>query len=148
MSEKSKIDPQHSSTRRLLRTLGPILAGIGLLLSIVGMVDFFSSFGSFEPPHYFWCVILGLPVLFLGIVMCQVAFLGTVARYVSAEAAPVQKDTFNYLAEGTKAGVKTVAQAVGEGLAAANGVVHCPKCNQGNDADAKFCKDCGASLVR
>lgn len=95
MSEETKIDPQHPSTRRLLRTLGPILVGIGLLLIIVGMVGFFSSFGSFEPPHYFWCGFLGMPLLFVGIVMCQLAFLGTVARYVSAEAAPVHKDTFN-----------------------------------------------------
>jgi len=148
MSDETKIDPQHSSTRQLLRTLGPTVVGIGLLLIIVGMVDFFSVFGSMESPHLFWCVFLGMPVLFVGVVMCQFAFFGAVARYISGEAAPVQKDTFNYLADGTKEGVKTVAQAIGEGLSAAHAGVHCGQCNHSNDADARFCKNCGAPLVR
>jgi hypothetical protein len=64
----------------------------------------------------------------------------------------VQKDTFNYLAEGTQGGVRTVARAVGQGLAAGmrgDGQAgrHCPRCSQGNDADAKFCKGCGAALA-
>jgi hypothetical protein len=152
MGEEQKIDPKHSTTRSVLRTLGPALAVLGLLLIAVGMVSFFSAFGTFEPPRYFWCVFLGMPVLFVGVVLCMMGFLGLFARYVSGEAAPVQKDTFNYLAEGTKGGVKTLAQAVGEGLAAGRGGVgkaqaRCPRCDHGNDADARFCNKCGTPLA-
>jgi hypothetical protein len=151
MSEEQKIDPRHHTTRTVLRTLGPPLAVLGLLLIAVGVVSFFSAFGTFEPPRYFWCVFLGIPVLFVGVVLCLMGFLGSFARYVSGEAAPVQKDTFNYLAEGTKGGVKTFAQAVGEGLAAGMGgegktKARCPRCEHANDADAKFCNKCGTPL--
>jgi hypothetical protein len=148
MSEENKIDPKHGTSRTILRMLGPTITGIGLLFIVIGAGSFFSSFGSFEPPRYFWCIFLGLPLLFLGVVMCMFGFLGSFARYVAGEAAPVQKDTFNYLAEGTKEGVKTIATAIGEGLAAGKTATTCRQCSHGNEADAKFCKNCGAPLVK
>jgi hypothetical protein len=151
MSEETKIDPKHASVQRALRMWGPILAGIGLLLIIIGIGSFFASFGSFEPPRYFWCAFLGMPILFVGLVFCGFAFLGAIARYQTGEVAPVAKDTFNYLAEGTREGVKTVAAAIGEGIATGMSGSpkvdnRCPMCGHSNDADAKFCKDCGAAL--
>jgi hypothetical protein len=152
MNDETKIDPKHSSVRSVLRIVGPTVAGIGLLLTLIGMVSFFTSFGSFRPPRYFWCAFLGLPLLGVGLAISKFAFLGVIARYVSGETAPVAKDTFNYLAEGSQEGVKTLATAVGEGLAAGRGRVEkadlcCRRCQHVNDADAKFCKNCGASLA-
>jgi hypothetical protein len=149
MSEENEIDPKHSTTRTILRTLGPTIAVIGLVLIVISMVNFFSSFGGFEPPKYFWCGFLGIPLLFVGMVMTQYGFLGSFLRYFSGEAAPVQKDTFNYLAEGTKGGIKTVATAVGEGLAVGKVAGEkpsnrCLKCDHINDPDARFCKNCGS----
>jgi hypothetical protein len=144
MSEEQKIDPKHSATRKALLTLCRAVALIGLLLLAVGLVSFFSAFGTSEPPRYAWCFFLGLFVLFLSVALCVMGFL-----CVPGEAAPVQKDTF---AEGTKGVVKTVAQAVGEGLAAGTGgdgkaKSRCPRCDHGNDADAKFCNKCGTPLA-
>lgn len=152
MSEETKIDPKHTSTRHILRIVGPILAGIGLLLIIIGVGSFFASFGSFQPPRFFWCVFLGMPLLFVGLVLCGFGFQGAVLRYQLGEVAPVTKDTFNYLAEGTQEGVKTVAAAIGEGIAAGMSGSRasdnpCHKCGQTNDPDAKFCKNCGATLA-
>jgi hypothetical protein len=84
--------------------------------------------------------------------MCGFAFQGAIARYQAGEVAPVAKDTINYLAEGTQEGVKTVATAVAEGIAAGMGGPRkadnrCPKCSHSNDADAKFCKNCGVALT-
>jgi zinc-ribbon domain len=147
MNEEEKIDPRHSTTRAVLRVAGPVLAGIGLLLIVIGMASFFSSFGTFGPPRYFWCAFVGMPLLFVGLVLSQFAFYGAFAGYLSGEGAPVVKDTFNYLAEGTRGGVKTTAEAIAEGLSAAGPRAVCPRCNQVNDADARFCKHCGAALV-
>jgi len=69
------------------------------------------------------------------------------------------KDTFNYVADGTQGGVKTVASAAGQGLAegmrSAGGaggegkvLVRCHKCTGENDASAKFCDQCGAALAK
>jgi hypothetical protein len=98
MSEESKIDPKHSTSRLVLRTVGPIIAGLGLVLTVIKFGSLLSSFGSSELPRYFWCAFVGLPLLGVGAAMSMFAFLGSVSRYVSGEAAPVQKDTFNYLA--------------------------------------------------
>jgi hypothetical protein len=153
MSEESKIDPRHSITRVVLRTLGPIIAALGLILTVIGFGSFLASFGTFESPRYFWCAFVGLPLLFVGTSLCMLAFLGSFARYVFGEAAPVQKDTFNYLAEGTKGGLRTVAKAVGEGLTegmqkARSEVIRCPNCHHDNDTNAKSCKNCGSSLTK
>jgi len=151
MNEETKLDPKHQDTRRILRTIGPPLAGIGLLLMIVGLGSFFASMGSFAPPRFFWCAFVGMPLLFVGLVLSLLGFQGAIFRYQAGEIAPVAKDTFNYLADGTQEGVRTVACAVGEGLAAGMGGHKktgnpCPKCRQPNDLDAKFCKQCGGAL--
>lgn len=106
------------------------------------------------PPRYFWCAFIGLPLLAVGTSVLRAAYVGAIARYLAGEAAPVAKDTFDYMADGTREGVKTIATAVGEGLAAGSAgaaksaLVHCPKCNQANDPAAKFCKSCGAPLSK
>jgi hypothetical protein len=145
---------QHQDTRAILRVIGPVTALVGLAFTVVGVGNFFSSFGSFEfePPRYFWCAFVGLPLLGVGVGICKFAFFGAVARYMVNEAAPVAKDAFNYMADGTTDGVRHIAKAVGEGIATGIGQrpagtsALCRACNKSNDADAKFCKGCGAPL--
>jgi hypothetical protein len=148
----SSIDPRHGEVRSVLRIVGPLVLASGLLLIGIGVASLFDSMHSFGPPKYFWCAFLGVPVLFLGLVMTIPAFMGSVTRYVSAEVAPVHKDTFNYLAHGTSGGVRTLATALREGLATgvnqaeAGRYVACPSCQVPNLANAQFCHQCGASL--
>ena len=157
--EGGKIDRDHEAKRNVLRTVGPIVLGVGVIFMIVGAVDFFRTVGSLGgPPKLFWCFFVGMPLLFLGSVMTSAGYMGAVGRYTSAEAAPVAKDTFNYMADGTADGVRKMAEAVGEGLSDAMGAavaggaaeagVRCCKCNKVNDADAKFCDECGFSLQK
>ena len=152
MHEEQKINPKHREIRQVLRIAGPLAAGLGLLLIAIGFGSFFMSFGGGGPPRFFWCAFLGMPILFVGTAMCMFGFMGAVARYQAGEVAPVGKDTFNYLAEGTKGGVQTVAAAVGAGLAqgmAGTGkTVPCPKCGHLGDADSKFCDECGTLLAK
>lgn len=151
---EKQINPGHQSIRNTMRVLGPIILGLGLLLIVIGAVSFFASFGSMEPPKYFWCPFLGIPLLFVGAVMTSYGFLGKVMRYQAQEMAPVAKDTFNYMAEGTKEGIKTVAGAVGQGLAegglglggGGKTKVRCHKCNALAEPEAKFCSACGEAL--
>ena len=161
MYNKGEIDPGHRGPRNFFRAVGPVVAVIGLILIVVGIGSFFSKaakFGDpsdeFGPPKYFWCVFVGIPVLFVGLVLSKFGYMGKVARYVAQEIAPVGKDTFNYMAEGTKDGVRTVAGAIGEGLregmSGESGApsVRCHKCNALVDEGAKFCSDCGTSLEK
>ena len=156
IDDGSRIDPNHRDIRDVLRIIGPIVLGLGLLLIAIGMISFFGAFGSFGPPKYFWCCFLGGPLLFVGIVMTSYGYMGRVARYTAGEMAPVAKDTFNYVATESTEGITAVASAIGEGLTA-GGValggetkesVRCHKCNSVQDANAKFCDDCGTALLK
>jgi hypothetical protein len=152
MSDEERINPGHMQVRRVLRLAGPIVLGLGVVLMMVGLGSFFSSFGSFESPRYFWCCFLGMPLVMVGLVMCQFGFMGAITRYQVGEIAPVGKDTFNYMADGTKDGVQTVASAIGSGLSqgmsGAATTARCPKCGHSNDTDAKFCDECGSALLK
>jgi hypothetical protein len=116
MNENQLKSPQHDSVRKVLRTGGPALIGVGLILMIIGFASFFGSFSGPGMPNYFWCAFLGMPVLFVGIVMTKWGYLGAAYRYVAGETAPVLKDTANYIGEGIQPGVKAVAKAVTEGI--------------------------------
>ena len=151
MRDDQKLNPNKTGTRSILRVVGPVIAGIGLIFVIIGAGSFFSSFGSFEPPRYFWCAFVGMPMLVVGIAISNLAFMGALLRFQAREVAPVAKDTFNYMAEETADGVKTMAAAVSEGFSAglsadSSAEVNCPQCSHRSDVDAKFCDECGTSL--
>jgi hypothetical protein len=132
--------------------LGPVLIVVGAIFVISGMVSFFSAFGDFnKDPDKFWMCFAGMPIAMLGLFLTKVGFMGAAARFVAGEIAPVGKDTINYMARGTRGAVKDVTSAIAEGLregadGEAGVVVRCLKCDEENDADAKFCNACGAAI--
>ena len=138
MDKKEK----HERTKRILKIVGPIVAAAGLILAVlavVGFVSFFSSFGSGGMPSLFWCAFVGMPVFVIGLGITFTAFRREIATYQKNESAPV----INEFAEDIKPAVQSVASAVRE-TAAQDAI--CPDCGEKNDADAKFCKNCGAAL--
>jgi ribosomal protein L40E len=147
-----EINPGHEGVRAALRLVGPVIAGMGLLFLVIGLVSFFSAFGGGGFPRYFWCAFVGMPLLAIGVGITKFAYLGAVARYMAGEAAPVGKDVTNYMVAGTKDSIRDVATAVGEGLAAAgrqttDRQLICRKCGAENEAGANFCHSCGAPFV-
>ncbi|HUW31359.1 MAG TPA: zinc ribbon domain-containing protein [Planctomycetota bacterium] len=153
-----KIDPGHEEKRAVLRVFGVLILAAGIIITIIAFADLIVSGSSFKMPHYAWLAFIGIPLMGVGSALCKFGFMGSVARYSAGEMAPVGKDTFNYVADGTKDSLKGVAQAVGSGLAAGMGAagtgqqsaakVRCHKCNQLNAAAAKFCSQCGAALLK
>lgn len=135
MDKKEK----HERTKRILKIVGPIVAAAGLILAVVGFVSFFSSFGGDGMPSLFWCAFVGMPVFVIGLGITFTAFRREIATYQKNESAPV----INEFAEDIKPAVQSVASAVRE-TAAQDAI--CPNCGEKNDADAKFCKNCGAAL--
>ena len=107
---------RHQGTRFFLRVAGPAVAAVGLVFLIIGLASFFSAFGGDGSPRLFWCAFVGMPLLFVGGVLCMFGFMGAVARYTAAEQVPVATDAINDLAEGTQGAVRTVARAVAEGV--------------------------------
>ena len=105
----------HSKQRRVLRTIGPAMTLVGLIFLAIGMISFFRAFGSYGPPRYFWCAFIGMPLTFIGLAICNFAFMGKIARYTANEMAPVGKDTFNYMAKETQEGVEDISEAIFKG---------------------------------
>ncbi len=143
-------DPGHDDVRSLLRTIGPAMVAIGLIFIVIGFGSFFTAFGSFEPPRYFWCAFVGMPLAGVGMMISKFAYLGTVTRFVAGEVAPVGKDVTNYMVEGTKDSIRDAAIAVGEGFAAAKTPhgLRCTKCGTDNETSANFCRECGSPLAK
>ena len=134
IDDGSRIDPGHNKTRKTLRIAGPILLGVGLLLTATIILGFF-----------------GIPLIFIGGVMTMYGYMGKVARYSAGEMAPVAKDTFNYVATESTEGITAVASAIGQGLKEGEETkesIRCHKCNSVQDKDAKFCDDCGAAILK
>jgi hypothetical protein len=77
---KQIASPKHNAVRTFLRIGGPLMALIGLVFLTVGLVSFFSAFGGFQPPRLFWCAFVGLPLLFVGVVMSKFGYLGSLTR--------------------------------------------------------------------
>lgn len=162
----------YPKAKRLFRTLGPILAVIGLLFIIIAAIDFFSAFGTFEQPNQFYLFFIGGPLLFVGLAMSSWGYMGDIARYGAAETAPVAKDVTNYMIEGTKDSVTDLVSGIASEIHGNKGparvtcscgevnnpgakfcdncgkplVKTCPQCQADNDPDARFCSECGVKL--
>ena len=90
-----EIDPHHQRTQGALRLFGPALVVIGVILMAIGLISFFSSFGTFQPPRFFWAAMIGLPLIAIGLGITRLGYLGADFRYFSGEVSPVATDTFN-----------------------------------------------------
>jgi zinc-ribbon domain len=135
------------AVRNLLRVVGVAVLVVAVLFLVVGLRDFFGSSDSFDGPHKFWMVfvgILGLPIAGWCI---QAGFMGAAARFAAGETMPTVKNSAAYLTDGE--GVLGIGRTVDDAsapTAAATGPF-CSTCGTRNDDDASFCDRCGAALA-
>ena len=129
-----------AGVRTTLRVLGGLLTVVALGLIVTGGVEFFTLEG-FEEPHKFWMIMVGIPVLGIGLMLLQAGFAGAGARYAAGEYAPVVKDTTGYLTDGQ--GILGVGATGGQPAAGP----YCRSCGTRNDADARFCDSCGVPVA-
>jgi hypothetical protein len=144
---------QQRGVRSILRIGGPILLGIGLLLTVGGMASFFSAFGSFAMPTNFWMAFVGLPLIAVGAGMTKIGYLGPATRYVAGEVTPTIRDTLGALGIGSHGQTCASCGAANDAGArfcdSCGGALsaQCRSCGAANDADARFCDGCGAPLA-
>ncbi len=157
---------ENSHARKVFRILGPVLLGIGALLTLVGIIGFISG-------TIFLIVLafIGMPLDFIGSVLTALGYMGAVARYTASQSAPVAKDVANYMIDNTQHSVANLAGKVAReikteakpvtclhcGEVAHPGALFCdrcgkplaivcPKCNEQNDQNARYCQKCGEPL--
>jgi hypothetical protein len=151
-----RLDPglaEQSGIRTFLRIGGPIVFGVGLLLTAIAVIDFLSAFGSFgPPPTRFGLAFLGLPLMAVGWAMIQAGFFGAAARYVAGEVTPTLRDAMGALGLSERVACASCGgdnergarfcSSCGRPMAQA-----CPACGADNDAEARFCNRCGGELA-
>jgi hypothetical protein len=143
MRRRNSINPESPVHRSFLRTLGALLAVAGGVFMAIGLVSFFSAFGSHGSPELFWCVFVGAPLLAIGLALLKFGYMGAIARYAAGEIAPVATDSFDYVARRSRRGVRDLTSAIADGLTGDRAAEPCPACGADNDAAARFCDQCG-----
>jgi len=142
---------ENSKTRNVLKVVGPITLGIGVICLVIAMVDFFGVFnGDGGFPTLFFLAFIGIPLIGLGAGMTQFAFMGKIARYTAGQMAPVAKDVTNYMLDGTKESITGIVSSVANEIKApANATpVKCPACGEVANPGAVFCDHCGRPLFK
>lgn len=153
---------KNQGVKKVLRIIGGILLGVGIILIIIGSITFIGFgflFRSSTSPESafkgFGTVALGMIASFIGFVMAgagafmlYLSFLGSVAKFYADE---------------TKPAVRTMGEGAGEGLATGirNGggietrssrkrkdvvKVKCRGCGYLDTEDATYCSKCGEKL--
>jgi hypothetical protein len=134
-----------ATARTAFRVIGVVLLIVALGFLAVGLQDFFSSAESFDGPHRFWMVFVGVLMLGPAAWCLQAGFVGTATRYVAGETMPTVKDSAAYLTDGE--GLLGAGRTVDDAPATASAGPFCSKCGTRSDADASFCDSCGAALA-
>ena len=93
-------ESQNSTFRSLFRAGAVVFLPTGAIFAAVGLIDFFGAFSGHGFPTKFWCVFVGFPMLAFGTFCFKAGFLRRITGYVAGEAAPVVKDTIEYVSDG------------------------------------------------
>lgn len=136
MTRQGPDDP-YTKARGVMRTLGPAMLALGVMLLIIGVGQFIitiaqaMSGGSPKPPILF--VVLGLPgmiLLGIGMQLTGAGFIGSAAQYMAKENVPATQTTITAIKD-----------------AILDDDVPCPACSRPIEPDAKFCSHCGVQTA-
>ncbi len=135
-----------AGARTFFRVLGIVLTPVGVVVFVWGLTKVFGDTGFEGPePSHIVAFIGGLPLIGFGLMALNVGFLGAAARYGAGETMPVVRDSASYLTDGE--GILGVGRTVDDGPRSTVTGPYCRACGVRNDADARFCDGCGASLA-
>lgn len=107
-------NPDHNATRATLRLIGGVMVVAGVVFSVIGIGNFFSSFGTMSPPRYFWCVFVGFPLFGIGAGLLRFGFMGAVSRYAANEVVPVASDAARQVLGDSKAVLQDIVHPAGD----------------------------------
>lgn len=148
-TDDNVVNKDYSKATKVMRFFGIIILIIGLTLVVISVMNLFSNTGLF------FLGFIGIPLIFVGSVLSMFGFMKKSSSFFASQTAPVQKDVTNYLLRGTRKEVSETAKEIIENtnLSKNNSLesgktVKCPRCGEMNDTDAKFCDNCGCSLVK
>lgn len=144
---RRELNHNQPSNRKWLRAIGLLLALVGGLVLVAGLLGFFGSGGGEGLLPF--AMFLGLPLLFVGIYLLKLSYLGALARHLAGETMPLAADVVDYVSKETASAVQSTARAIGRGLRddGPPTTVPCGHCGNHNEWGAKFCDQCGKPIA-
>ena len=73
---------EHLKKKKTLKIVGFVLLGIGVVLSAIGLISFFSAFNSqgARSPDLFWCCFIGFPLIGVYLLLLSVEKLQNIQK--------------------------------------------------------------------
>ena len=124
-----RITPPESAAHRhgypgFLRFLGAMVVAVGVVLTALGSISLFSSWGVVGGSRYYWAAFLGLPLIAIGSAFTEAENLSACDVNLSEEMTLAARE-----------------RRTGDGA-----VIACERCRATNAAAANFCNQCGTAL--
>ena len=132
-------EKEHAKKRKIFTFFGIILVIIGFACFIAGPI-LFATTGKF---YLAFVSFLGVFILFPGFVLLSLGTTRAMLEFQAQSVGPVAVEATDKYG---KKVVKTMAQAVKEGLSDEDETIYCKYCGNEIDADSEFCKFCGKKL--
>lgn len=135
---------QHEETKKKVKIIGAVCLGVGVLCTIIGFVDFFSTIIHGDGfLRLFFLLFIGFPLLAVGGSMLAFGFRSEILRYQKNESVPIFKEAGDELTPT----IKNIATACREkNTAVSASSIKCT-CGTMNALGNRFCKNCGKELT-
>lgn len=136
---------RHNLTKTGLRIIGILLALGGLTCTIIGSIDLFTAISEGAGlPKLFFLLMIGLPMLTIGVAMLMFGFRREIGTYLKDETMPVAVEAGKEFAPAAAALAAAANPAAQDAAAEST----CPKCGAKNPAALHFCEMCGTPLTK
>lgn len=136
---KNNNNSNHENVKLTLKIVGGVCLSVGIICSVIGFINFFSTIATGEFPKLFFMLFIGFPLIGVGASLLGFAFRREIMTYTKNESVPV----INQMGGEITPAVKDIASAI---KTTGNENTTCPECGSINDKDDKFCKNCGRKL--
>ncbi len=157
MEEKKKFlsEENYQQNKAKIKRISKILMCVGVPFIVAGIVLLIVStvnMGNFDN-SLFDLAFVGIPLLFIGMVclmfgiqLAVFAHKRDIASFVATSTVPVVKEVVEDVTPTAGKAIKTVVKSVRDGIVGEDNT--CPKCGETVKKGAKFCGNCGESLVK
>ena len=116
--------PDQRSVQGRLTVFGALVVGVGVILTAIGSISLFCSWGTIGGSPYYWAAYLGISLVAVGSAFTEVEDHTRINLDLSEELTPAAMNRANY----------------------DEAVAFCEVCRATNPAATNFCNNCGTRL--
>ncbi len=134
--------------KKILRRIGVMVLGAGILLMIIGMINFFTAFVTLEEPTLFWMFFVSMPLLFIGVTCLGLSTQRTTSFKDEFQNRFEPRNPNNYQKEEPFKGTVNKEESNVNNEQTKGDKRVCSHCNNANPPRAMYCEQCGQQLTK